>query len=287
MPTTDPHLGPGVHEGVPAAVYHSDPVQGGSLSHSEALLLLPPSVPYKLQYLREHRDSAEATRAMEFGTAVHQELLGVGPGIERIDADSYRTQKAKDQRDTARAEGRIPLLPAEATVVDEMAAAVRNHPRAGPLFADGPGRVLREVVLVWRDAKTGTMCRAMLDVVRLANDRCVIADYKSAHAIDDDAVGKAAVNFDYHGQGATYVDAVTGTGLHHQPAMVFVFQEKDPPYLVRTIQFDHFASGIAAGRNNHARQIHADCARSGVWPAYPIEPAVVRLPQWYERREGY
>lgn len=280
-------LGPGVHEDVPAAVYHADPVEGGSLSHSESQLLLPPSVPYKLQYLREHRDSAEATRAMELGSAVHRELLGVGPGIERIDADSYRTNAAKDQRDTARAAGRIPLLPDEVELVDEMAAAVRNHPRAGPLFGPGPGQVLREVVLVWRDPATGTMCRAMLDLVRLANGRCLVIDYKSAFAIDDEAVGKAAANHDYHGQGDWYVDGVIATGLHHQPAMVFVFQEKDPPYLVRTVQFDHVAAGIAAARNAHARQIHAHCTSTGVWPAYPPEPAIVRLPSWYERREGY
>ncbi|MBO0827768.1 MAG: hypothetical protein J2P24_08300 [Streptosporangiales bacterium] len=44
---------PGVYN-LPAAVYHADPVPGGSLSQSGAKKLLPPSCPALYRYWADH-----------------------------------------------------------------------------------------------------------------------------------------------------------------------------------------------------------------------------------------
>ncbi|MGW9447058.1 hypothetical protein, partial [Bacillus mobilis] len=46
---------PGVYDGIPEAVYHRDPVPGGSLSSSGARKLLAPSCPALFKYDQEHK----------------------------------------------------------------------------------------------------------------------------------------------------------------------------------------------------------------------------------------
>ena len=273
---------PGVYE-MDEATYHQDPVPGGSLSASGAKLLLPPSCPALYAWRRDHpKVSAE----FDFGTAAHKLVLGAGQPIWRLSYDDWRTKAAQAARDEARAQGYVPVLEPDWQRVEAMAAAIREHPVASALL--DPGRGKPEQSLFWQDDETGIWCRARLDWLphRDPARRFIIADYKTAAAADPASIRKAVANYGYFMQAAWYAEGVRVLGLDPDPAFLFIFQEKTPPYLVTVAQLDTEAVSIGRARNTLAREMWRDCTQAGVWPGYSQDIELITLPPWAARTEG-
>jgi hypothetical protein len=91
---------PGVYEDISDTDYHGDK---DSLSSSGAKALLPPSCPAIFKQWRDH--GRPPKKEYDFGHAAHRYVLGKGSEIVLVDADSWRTNKAKDAKDAAYAEG--------------------------------------------------------------------------------------------------------------------------------------------------------------------------------------
>lgn len=274
---------PGVYE-MTADEYHADPVVGGSLSSSGARALLPPSCPAKYRWAQDHPDEVPVRRVFNFGHAAHKLVLGAGPELHVVDADSYRTKAAQNERDEALAGGAVPLTRPEWAQVKAMAAALRDHPVVGKLFEPESG--WSELALVWRDEHTGVMCRALLDRYR-TGPRPVIVDYKGARAGDLESISRAIYEYGYHIQNAWYAEGARALGLAGDDTpFVFVFQEKDPPYLVTPVYLDPTALRIGAARCRQARSIYRYCTDQGHWYAHTDDLALVSLPPWAERAEG-
>lgn len=251
-------------------------------------------------------------KEFDYGSAAHKLVLGSGPEIQVIDAaciagvaaraadaktaklyadtaakgdpETWATSAAKAARDEARAAGRIPLLRHDYDHVRAMAAEIRAHPLASALFDPSCG--LPEQSLFWRDPEWDITRRARLDW--LPDPRgglLVIGDYKTTADASPGACMRAVGNFAYHIQRAWYCEAVRACGIDPDPQFVFVFQEKDPPYLINAVQLDAAAiqSGDIACRA--ACERFRDCAKAGVWPGYPFEPDIttVSLPPWKSR----
>ena len=181
--------------------------------------------------------------------------------------------------DEAAAAGLIPILEKDADKARAMVAALRAHPFAGACFAHG----LPERTLVWRaDDDFGVMCRAMLDMLPARGT--VWADYKTCRSAEPEFLRKQMADYGYHQQAAWYLDGVMALGLCEQPSFVFVFQEKEPPYLVTVMQPDADAIGWGRIQNRKARALYAACARDGVWPGYADDVLSLALPEWMERR---
>jgi hypothetical protein len=219
----------------------------------------------------------------DLGHAAHKLVLGVGEPIIPVDADDWRTKAAKEMRDKAHANGDIPLLRADYDTVHAMAAALRRHPVAGPLFTPGTG--LPEQSLFWQDPDFGVWRRCRLDWLRHRADdtRLIIPDYKTCYAADPEAAAKAMANYCYHQQGAWYVDGAIACGLAGdiEPAFLLVFQEKTPPYLVGTYQVHLTALAAGRVRNRKALDIYRTCSAAGRWPGYGGDDiAVLELPGW-------
>lgn len=272
---------PGVYD-LPVEAYHADPVEGGSLSCSGARRLIPPSCPAKFRW---HQDNAGEEHAphFDFGSAAHKLVLGAGAEIEVIDADSWRTKDAREARDAAYAAGRIPLLAADYQTVEAMAEALRSHPIAGRMFMPGKGKP--EQTLVWRDERTGIMCRALLDW--LPDTGRVFPDYKTALSAYPEDFRRAADQYGYAQQGAWYLDGVRALDLaDDDAAFVFIVQEKEPPYLVSVIELDAISLRIGAQRNRQALSIYQWCTETGEWPGYGDDVALVSLPNYVLATEG-
>lgn len=281
MTAVAPGIAPGIYEShqLPADAYHADP----ALSSSGARQLLA-ECPAKFAYDREH--GGRASKAMDFGTAAHLAVLGAGPDLVIVDAPDYRSKQAQQQRDEARAEGAIPLLPHEWDHVQAMAEAIRQHPVAGPLFAPGSGRA--EVSLFWTDPDTGVDCRARIDWLRhpVAGRRLLIPDYKTTTDASPRGAAKAVAEYGYHMQADWYTEAVETAGLAPDGAVfLLVLQEKSAPYLVTVVQLDATALMLAGAKNAAARRLFADCSASGRWPGYADEPLTISLPAWAEIRD--
>lgn len=279
---------PGVYD-LPAAVYHADPVPGGSLSSSGARRLLPPSCP--ALYRHWATQGQEPKAAFDFGHAAHALVLGVGAPIVSIDAEDWRTTKTKTERTAAYATGSIPLLRADYEQVQHMAAALLQHPVAAALFHPTAGKA--EQSLFWVDSETGVQRRAMLDW--LPNDdgtRLIIPDYKSCRSAEPTHLSKAMQEYGYIQQAAWYLDGVEALRLSSStddPAFVFVFQEKTPPYLVTVVQPDPEALQWGRVLNRKALDIYRHCGATGYWPGYADDVISVALPKWaeYQHQAAY
>lgn len=272
---------PGVYE-LTDAEYHADPVAGGSLSSTGARRLLPPSCPAKFKWLLDHPVHKDE---FDLGHAAHLAVLGAGPEIVVVDADSWHSQAARDAKADAYAAGQVPLLVAQAEVVAAMADALKQHPLASALFRPGSG--LPERTLVWRDVTTGVWCRARPDWLRhpVAGQRLVIPDYKTTTNAHPDAVQKAIGNFGYHIQGAWYSDGAVECGLAPDGVVfLIVAQEKTPPYLVSVVQPTPTAMEQGSQWGARAREIYAHCRATDTWPGYGDEPVARELPPYVERQ---
>lgn len=273
---------PGMYE-MTNAEYHADPVPGFSLSSSGARKLIAPSCPALFKHERDN--PRPPSENLELGSAAHTVVLGKGDQIVVVDAPDWRTKDARAQRDAARAEGKIPLLPDDFAIVQAMAAQLRAHEFAGKLLASNAGAPER--CLFWRDGNI--MRRAMLDWLRdpKPNRRTIVTDYKTACAADEESFAKAMHNYGYHQQAAWYLDGVEALGLTgngEPPVFLFIVQEKKAPYLVNVVQPDPDSLAIGRHLNREAIASYRECMASGIWPGYGTEPKMVSLPPYVVRQ---
>lgn len=269
---------PGVYE-LDDDTYHSDPVPGGSLSHSGSKLLLPPSCPAKFLYEQEH--PSPPSDVLDFGKAAHRLVLGTGPEIVEVPHKDWRTNAAKAMKEEAHARGAVPLLTADYDVVQAMATKLSEHPVAMDLFSFG----VPEASLFWPDPETGVWRRARTDwLPQESNGRMIIADYKSARSANPRQFAQAAADYGYASQGAWYRDAAIDLQLAEQVAFVFVVQEKTPPYLVSVVELDTEALRIGRALNRRAIDIYRQCTETGEWPGYADDVVLASLPAWYVRQ---
>jgi hypothetical protein len=260
------------------AEYHADPVVGGSLSSSGARTLVNAC---PARYLHERVHGRPDTPAMEFGRAYHSIVLGSGAEVVEIPAKTRGT-KAED---AARDAGQIPLITKDYRRAQAMAAQLREHPIAGPLFAR-PGKA--EQSFVARDPETGVMCRIRVDWMPdvAPGARVLAVDLKTTASAEPVAFAKSMATFGYHQQGAFYCDALAQV-LDVAPRFVFVAQEKDAPYLITIAEPDTEAFAWGRELNRQALRTYARCTAAGQWPGYEaqLDPeddgiAVLPLPGW-------
>src|SRR5690606_31897383 len=68
------------------------------------------------------------------------------------------------------------------------------------------------------------------------------------------------------------------------PAMLFVFVEKTPPYLVSVVELDQPAVIVGRELNRRALAVYAECRATGVWPGHSPEIELIALPAWATNR---
>lgn len=274
---------PGAYDDMPLDVYHRDPVPAGSLSSTGARKLLHPSCPAKFHYEQTH--GQEPKDEYDFGTAVHTFTLGTGPRIVAVDARSWQTGAAREQRAAERAEGNVPLLAKDYARAKEVARAVRNNPAAAALLR--PDRGVAEQSLFWIDPQTGVWRRARPDLrTTSAEGRCLIVDVKSTESAAPDDFARSIYKFGYHQQGDTYIDGVKALDLGEDPEFLMVAVEKQPPYLCEVYALDVFAKDLGRARNRRALEVFKDCTATGHWPGYTDEITYLALPGWAERADS-
>ena len=254
---------PGFYDDIPEAEYHADP---DSLSVSGAKVLL--KAPALFQWQRTHPVHKDV---FDIGSAAHALVLGAGAPLEVVDADSWRSKSAQAIRDAARAQGLTPILEADHRRVIAMADALSAHTLAMRLLSDGKP----EVSAYCEDEATGVTRRARFDWLGSS----ILTDYKTAATVDPrDLAGRygAVKKWGYDQQAAWYLDIARDLG-HPAKAFAFIFQAKEPPYLVTVAQVPEDALWEARQRNATALQRFRDCTEAGVWPGYLPDTAFASL----------
>jgi hypothetical protein len=271
----------GLHTDLSNEDYHADKT---SLSSSGARKLLPPSCPAKFRYEQDNPQPPKKT--FDYGNAAHAKVLGRGANLVLVDHDTWNTKAAKAEVAAVRAEGGIPLKRHEIEMVNAMADAIRRHPLAAALLEPAYGAP--EQSGFWIDGPTGIRRRVRFDwLPSIQSGRLIIPDYKTAADASNDAFQKALDNYGYNQQAAWYEEAAVALGLGGQDTeLLFIVQEKEPPYLVNVIGIDFFAREIGRAKNRAAIETFAECMSTGHWPGYADHnPNYLALPGWAENRD--
>jgi hypothetical protein len=262
---------------MPADAYHADPCPFPSLSAGGAVIL-DRQCPKALWWNSRMNPAFEpVTRDIfDFGTAAH--LLLLEPQFDErlavIDAPDWRTNAAKDAREAARIDGKIPLLTKHAEIVRWMRDAMMDHPACAEAFT-APG--VNEQSHFWIDQETGVWCRSRPD--RAVSPRWLV-DYKTAASANPSDFGRTAFKLGYHQRAAWYLDGWEALTGETETEYLFVLQEKEAPFLVAPIRLhpDDILHGRRA--NREALRTFARCLERNHWPDYGEAVHTVELPHY-------
>jgi hypothetical protein len=262
-----------------AETYHADALTDEpTLSASIAKVICTRSLAHaRAAHPRLNPDYVqEDDQRFDRGTCAHSLLLEGVENVHLVTADNWRTKAAQEERDAARAYGRVPLLLKDWEAVRQMVAAAHKkldaleiQPR--PFTSGKP-----EQTLVWE--MDGVWCRALIDW--LHDDRAYIDDYKSTSASAHPAAWpKTALGFGadvqvaFHSAGVEAVFGVT-------PEWRYAVQEITPPYEMSVIAPD--PEWLALGKRKVAYAVAKwrEALASNVWPGYPTRVAYAELPAW-------
>lgn len=273
---------PAIVDGLSAEAYHADRT---SISSSGLRALLNPGCPAQFKYDRDHPQAPK--REFDLGNAVHTAVLGEGHDIVVLDYADWKKAEARVKRDEAYAAGKVPLLPKEKQQVDDMAAAIRQHPLAGPLFAPGSG--IAERSLYWTDPATGVRCRVRPDWLKQLPGMTLAVDLKTTKDASPDAVSRAIRDYSYHQQDAFYTDGIWAALQPEDVRFIFVFISKTAPYLITVRELTDQDRDIGRARNERALRIYADCVANDEWPDWtgPVDQIPqIGLPTWDAIRQA-
>lgn len=274
--------GPVVRDDLTAEQYHADRT---SISSSGLRALLDPGCPAQFKYDRDNPPAPK--REFDLGHAAHKLVLGDGPEFRVIDYPNYKKKDAQNQRDEAYALGLVPLLPKEHEQVQAMADAIRRHPIAGGLFTPGTGRA--ELSIYWTDPATGVRCRVRPDWLKEMPGLALAVDYKTITKADPSTASRAIKDHSYHQQDAFYIDGIWAALQPEDVRFAFVFQSKQPPYLITVRELTQQDRDIGRARNERALRLYAECESTGVWPDWtgPVtEIPQIGMPTWDTIRQA-
>lgn len=261
---------PGIYSDIAEDTYHAD---RASLSVSGAKLLLPPSCPAKFRYRMDNPQPPN--RVFDFGHVAHTLILGKGSEIVQIDAPDFRSKDAKEQRDQAYTEGKVPILSSEFAKAVAMADAVMGDPIAGSLLQqDGEAEVS-----LYAPDPCGVLLRGRVDW--LSKD--VIVDVKTSTTANPAELVRKFWTYGYFMQARWYQDLVRTLEISEHPDFLFVVVEKEPPHLVTVVRYDDDALTEGRRLNSQAIDLYADCQATNTWPGYTDHIHTLALPAWAMR----
>lgn len=266
---------PGIYD-VTAEQYHGpEPCPAPSLSSSGARALIadPPA-----KYWWNRNNPQPPSEALIVGSAAHEWLLEGEKWPHRHyvlpeDHDN-RTKAGRALVAEMTAAGLRCVTADQFATIKAMRDALAAHEYAMAAFENGRA----ETSMFWIDAQTGIWCRCRPDFLP-AQGR-VFADYKTTISCRTDDLKRTIGRYGYHMQAGWYQDGIRALGLHDAPIMLFVFQEKSPPYLVRCVTVGAPSLIAAESQNWRARTIFARCVREDRWPGYDEDIQTLDIPAW-------
>lgn len=267
-------------EQIPMPDYLRDPCPAPSLSSTGARKIIT-GCPAK--FWHDHEHGSRDSKPLEFGRIAHRLVLE-GKDITdqyTLVPDGFseaHVKKHADLIDRIKENGKPPFKESDADAVRAMAKALREHEFAHAAFANGKA----EQTLIWRDEHFGIWCRARLDW--LPNGGTIVADYKTCRSARREELDRDLASYGYHQQAAWNMAGMVQLELCEAPKFLFVFQEKEPPYLITTMTLAERALIAGETLNMKAKQVFADCLRSGHWPGYHEDIIEGDLPGWWYAR---
>jgi hypothetical protein len=269
----------GIYQNFDAALYHADPCETQSLNQSTAKLLITkhPRSAYE-RHPRLGGNGMVPKKNMDRGNIVHAWLMNQEAGIEVIDAKDYRTNAAKEQRDSAQKRGKYVILKNEHDELRDALPLIRANLLDAGVTLAGPC----EQTFVW--LSDGTLCRTRID--NTSDDLCEVFDLKCSNDANPQSLPRHIHDMCYDLQAAAHLDAIETLRPELAGRIKFadVFIEMESPYFV--VRAEHSESMLEVGRSKwrRAKGIWQQCLDSGKWPGYQNR-ITVHATNWAISRE--
>lgn len=260
--------------------YHADIVcDTPSLSRStiQALVMECPLVAWHQHPRLNPNYVTEEKAIFDTGHAAHSLLL---EGIDKmavIDAKDWKTNAAKDARDEARANGKIPVLSKQAGEIREMVSVAEDYLAHCELNIEAlADEGDSELSFYWKELG----CWARIRVDWIAKDRALILDYKTTGTTADVSQYQGIITH----TGLDVQDALYRRGVHAvegtQPRMVFLVQETKPPYICSLMAMDCMFREMGMQKVEKGIAMWKDCLTTNRWPGYSMDIQVVEPKPW-------
>jgi len=217
----------------------------------------------------------ENCSAADKGTVAHRMLLeNSEDGIVLIEADDWRTKAAKEMRDAAYAEGKIPLLYKQIGGIRAMVKAARsfveNSEIAG-IFGKGNA----EVTIDWNEGDL--LCKARPDYL---SDRFHISLKTTMASADPSSfvrrqLGPSGYDFaiEFYKRGLIANDR---GNVQHRLLVV----EQNPPYGCCLIGLDRSKIEMCGRMVDQAIRLWRECQKTGFYPGYSTETHFAEAKPW-------
>lgn len=271
---------PGIHN-IPASKYHADPCPEPSLSNSMIALLANSPLHAWTGHRRLNPNYHEPPEdKFDQGIAQHSVLLEDGEAIAVLDFNDFRTKAAREARDAARDEGKVPILAKKMSTVRKIAMECRRQialHEESDMFQNGKA----EQALIWREQ--GVWCRARCDWLHDSLDK--IDDYKTTEgSANPESFSRKIADLGHDTQAAFYLRglrAITGNeGLFR-----FCVQEtKNEPYAISVVACAPDVLNLANAKIDAAIKTWKTCLEKDEWPGYPAKLCYANLNPWDEAR---
>lgn len=260
------------------AEYHKDPCETPSLSSSIARKIVDESPLHAwTAHPRFGAVNPVATEDMQKGTILHKLLLGKGTHLHVMDVENFRTKAAREERDEAIAQGKLPIKTEDFEQYGKAAARIATNLDALGMSLTGES----EVPIQWEEKDqhgNPVICRAMLDHVFL--DRGLIFDLKKVESANPRAIERRLVQMGYDIQHEAYSRAVRKLTEHNDVQFVFLFCEIAPPFAVVPIMLDGAFREIGKLRWRQAINTWSHCLRTKHWPSYSEDVVYISPPAY-------
>lgn len=263
----------GIHDNVPAEVYHQR-VMG--VVSTGVIKMLATQTPAHYRSWLDSGDDA-ATPSMLLGTALHACVLEPDVFSSRFFVKDFDLRTKDGKARQAELLSSYPL----ATFIDAetfdtvryMRDALAAHPTASSLMFGHEN----ESTVLWEDSRSGLQCKSRPDV--RARKFGVLADLKSTDNASPRAFARTMANFLYHVQAEHYLQGERAVG-HGDMDFVFVAQERIKPYAIGIYQADRESLNRARDIRDEAMAVMTECLCYDRWDAYPTDIQTLSLPAW-------
>ncbi len=241
---------------IPMAEYLALPALSSGVAHT---LLSESPLHARFAQQTERAGSSEA----DIGTFAHAMLLEGGMDtLVVIDADDWRTKAAKEAREIARAEGKLPILRGKVEAVERMVDAAHAYLTDSAL-ADVFKTGKAERTIVWQEGEV--WCKARPDWL----SDTVLLHYKTTQAsVAPRAFTRLATGAGYDLAMMFYVRGLNAVMPDNQVEHVLLAQEQSSPYACKLFDLSSAKCDIADRRVEQAIQTWGKCLAANVWPTY-------------------
>lgn len=220
----------------------------------------------------------EYTDATDRGQLAHALLLGGGE-IVVVQANDWRTNAAKAERDAARANGKTPVLAHKLEEASIMTEKVLSQLQKRGIELTGES----EATVIWQ-SPYGAWCQGRLDHFLFKSG--TIWDFKFVQNASKKTCEASFINYGYDIQHAAYVEAIETIfpELAGRVKMLFLFIEVDPPHALRIMPVGGTMRTSGQWRWARAceewKQYLNFYGKETPWPAYLDDGEAAECPPW-------